>query len=195
MGKTGGTKSILIGECTIMVIVPRHFRRPPMRAPIVSFKHQRNENLTYVGGNANNQFLIYVGGEPGSQPTPGDVPAGNKVYGINVSVNFIHPEGSGTDTPSWMLVHLRAGQSIADCFSATGASEWSVIGLSSCRNQVLKSFMTIVGSEDAGPKTWNLRIKIPKMWHRVREGDALTLIFNAGATGPLSIGTRFKSFS
>ena len=166
-----------------------------MRAPIVSYKHQRNENLTYGGMGANNVFIIYNGGLPGSTALPSVVPAGNKVYSIDVSINFIHPEGSGTDTPSWMLVHLRDGQNLAQCFDDPNASEWSVIGESNCRNQVIKSFMSIVGSEDAGPRIWNMHIKIPKLWHRVREGDALIIVFNATSAGPLSIGTRYKSFS
>ena len=170
-------------------------RRVMMRAPIVSYKHQRNENTTYIGTGANNSFVLYTGTAPGETASPNTVPAGNKVYSVDVSVNFIHPEGSGTDTPSWMLVHFRAGQELDSLFANPNASEWSNIGLSLARNQVIKSFMSIVGSEDAGPRQWNMHIKIPKLWHRIREGDILILTFNAQSAGSLSIGTRFKSFS
>ncbi len=172
----------------------RRFRRP-MRAPIVTFKHQRNEDTSYLGAGANNQFNVWLGGAPGEQVTPLTVPAGRKVYSINVSLNFIHPSGSGTDVISWMLVHLRDGQLISTCFAATGASEWTNIGLSNCRNQVVKSFMALLGTEDSGPCSYNVHIKIPKIFQRVREGDIMAIVFNAVEPGPLSIGIRYKDFS
>jgi len=173
----------------------RMMRRPMMRAPIVSYKHQRNENASYVGAGANHQYNVIVGAEPGQVGTAQSVAAGNKIYSINVSLNFIHGTQNGNDTPSWMLVSLRDGQTIPSCFAATDASEWSNIGLSSCRNQVIKSYMTVVGSEDAGPRTWNVHIKIPKIFQRIRQGDAIVIVFNSQDPGTLSIGTRFKSFS
>jgi len=198
MPRNGCPKDTLGGPCITMDMFRRGrrmMRRPMMRAPIVSYKHQRNENTTYVGALANNQYNVYVGVEPGQVNTPQGVAAGNKVYSVNISLNFIHPNAMGTDTPSWMLVYLRDGQTIPSCFAATAASEWSNIGLSNCRNQVIKSYMSLVGTEDAGPKVWNVHIKIPKIYQRVRQGDALVIIFTASDSGPLSIGTRFKSFS
>ncbi len=167
-----------------------------MVAPIVSYKHQRNENTTYAGAAANNNYVVYTGVGPGAAASPNTVPAGNKVYSVDVSVNFIHLAGSGTDAPSWMLTHLRADQDITALFGGgSGASEWSSIGNSLARNQVIKSYMSLIGTEDAGPIKTNVHIKIPKMWHRVREGDILLITFNADQTGSLSIGTRFKSYS
>ncbi len=166
-----------------------------MRAPIVSYKHQRQEDITYIGTGANNFYTVYTGTGPGSTATPDTVPAGNKVFSVNVSLNYINPEGSGTATINWMIIHLRADQNINTLFAATDASNWTNIGLSLARNQVLKSFLSLVGSEDAGPKLWNVHIKIPKMWQRVREGDSIVIVFNSVTAGPLSTGTRFKSFS
>ncbi len=170
-------------------------RMRPMRAPIVSYKHQREEDITYIGTVANNEYLVYQGSAPGGISSPQDVPAGNKVYSVDVSLNFTHTSGSGTTRYTWMLVHLRADQQIGFLFASTDASNWSNIGLSKGRNQVIKSYLGIVGTEDAGPKLYNVHIKIPKMWHRVREGDELRIVFNATDPGSLITGTRFKSFS
>ncbi len=180
----------------IIMVMPRHFvRRMVMRAPIVSYKHQQQADLTYAGAQANLNYLVYQGGAPGAAATVSSVPAGNKVYGINVSVNFIHASGTGSTRINWMLSHLRSGQTVDGDFGITDASNWSNIGLSKVRNQVVKSFVAVAGTEDAGGKIWNMRIKIPKMWQRVREGDELTVTFNATDTGTLIIATRFKSFS
>ena len=177
---------------SIMFRRMRPRRRMVMRAPIVSYKHQRNEDITYVGAGAINQMNVYEGVGPGEVSTPQNVPAGHKVYSVNISLNFIHPEGSGTDTPSWFLVHLRAGQTVSVLF---GGTDWSSIGVSNARNQILKSYMSLVGSEDAGPRIWNVHIKIPKMFQRVREGDILAIAFSATTAGPLSTGVRYKDFS
>ncbi len=198
MPKTGGTESILGGACTTMDMFRRgmrRMRRPMMRAPIVSYKHQRNEDTTYAGGGITNQMNVYEGVEPGAQGTPANVPAGNKVYSVNISLNFIVPSGSGTDTPSWFLAHLRQGQTISILFPGLSATQWTNIGLSKARNQVLKSYMSLIGTEDSGPIRYNVHIKIPKMYQRVREGDILAIVFSAQTVGPLSIGVRYKSFS
>ncbi len=169
--------------------------RRPMRAPIVTYKHQRQENSTYIGAGANEAYSVYLGVPPGSVATPVDVPAGNKVYSFDVSVNYIQESSSGNATINWMLLHLRADQNVASLFADPNAADWSTIGLSLARNQVIKSFIGKVGSEDAGPKVWNMHVKIPKLWHRVREGDKIFLIFNSNNAGALTIGTRFKSYS
>jgi len=160
----------------------------PMLAPIVSFKHQRQTQLTYVGAVANQIITVYQGGEAGASASVFSVPNGNKVYSVDISLNFIHTSGSGTTRVNWMLVHLRDGQDVDSLYAPTDASNWSNIGLSKGRNQVIKSFLTLAGTEDAGPQKYNVHIKIPKMWHRIREGDNLLVVFSAD-------DSRFKSFS
>jgi len=175
----------------------RRMRRPMRRmlAPIVSYKHQRQTDVTYTGSSVNQLVTVYQGGAPGGAAQVFEVPAGNKVYSVDISVNYVQESSSGTTRLNWMLVHLRDGQTVDAQFAPTDAANWSNIGESSSRNQVVKSYVATAGSEDAGPKMWNVHIKIPKMWHRVREGDQLQVIFNATDAGLLVIGTRFKSFS
>ena len=169
--------------------------RRPMLAPIVSEKRQKQVDVTYVGTNANFDVLLYRGVKEADTSNVFSVVNGEKVYSVDVSVNFIQESSSGNSVVNWSLVHLRAGQDIDSLFASTGAANWTTIGNSMGKNQVIKSFYTIIGSEDAGPRTWNLHIKLPKMWHRVRTGDELVIVFNASQTGQLSIGSRFKSYS
>ncbi len=181
------------------MVVPR-FRRRMMRRsivpPLISFKHQRQENQTYVGGGVNLLYVVYTGVNANVATTPSTVPNGHKVYSVDVSLTFIHQAGSGSGDISWMLTHLRDGQTIGTCFaSPNGASDWSNIGLSKCKNQVIKSYISAIGTEDAGPRIWNVHIKIPKQWHRVRDGDTLNISFNGDQTGLLVLGTRFKDYS
>ncbi len=172
-------------------------RRPSRRmaAPIVSYKHQASTAVTYGGTDANNITFIMLGGAPNSEQSGINVSAGHKVYSVDLSVSYSLTAGSGTSTFSWMLVHLRDDQNIGSLFAASGASNWSTIGVSKGRNQVIKSFTGIVGSEDAGPRLYNLHIKIPKQWHRIREGDALVIVFNADEIGSLLTAHRYKDYS
>jgi len=163
--------------------------------PIVSYKHQFQALVTYGGVDANQTLVLYTGGAPGSVATPATVPAGNKVFRVNVVVDFISGAGGVTTDYQWMLVHLRSGQSIDTLFAPTGAPDWTNIGLSTARNQVLKSFTTLGGTNDAGPIRGHLSIKIPKIFQRVREGDTLVLVFSSFVGGPLKMAFRYKSFS
>ncbi len=170
-------------------------RRRQMLAPIVSYKHQASAAVTYAGGAVNNIHFVMLGGAPGSEKSGINVAAGCKVYSVDISLTYSLTAGSGTSTYSWMLVHLRDDQNIGSLFAASDASNWSTIGLSKGRNQVIKSFTGIVGSEDSGPRSYNLHIKIPKLWHRVREGDSLVLVFNADSVGSLLNAHRYKDYS
>jgi len=170
----------------------RRMMRRSRGPPLVTYKHQRNEDLTYIGLEANQNFVIYTGGNQGSQTSSQNVPSGARVESVFVSVNFVAPEGNTTGTYSWMLVKLRDGQSVAD-IAVTGASAFTAVGLSNMRNQIFHTEMGIHATEDAGVIRYNRQIKIPKIYQRVREGDIIMLVFNATSAGPLSIGTRFKS--
>ena len=199
MVRIGGTESTLTGEVITLVEMPfrrRMSRRSmPMRAPIISYKHQFQQNTSYTGNADNEALVLFTGMEPGAQASPTTVPAGNKVYSVDVSVNYIQTSSSGNATINWVLCHLRSGQTYTGLFSQPGGADWSVIGLSSGRNQIIKSFMNLVGSEDAGGYRVNLHIKIPKLFHRVREGDQLLIIFNGSEVGALQLGARYKSYS
>jgi len=194
MPRMSSSKSTLGGVCMTMVM-PRHFRRMVMRAPIVSNKHQKTTDVSYVGASANITHSLYLGVGPNEPASPDNVPSGNKVYSVDVVVSFIHGEGTGDTNIDWMLTKTRADQNVSTLFGSPSGANWSNIGLSLGRNQVIKSYMGQAGTEDAGPKTWTLHIKIPKIYQRVREGDKLDITFNATDVGTLRMAHRYKSFS
>ena len=169
-------------------------RMRTVRPPIVSFKHQRSENLTYAGLDANNNFTIYDTISQGMPTTPQNVPGGAKVFSIDVSVNFVSDTASSTGVFSWMIIKLRDGQGVADV-AATNASNWSNVGLSNMRNQIFETNMGVFPTEDGGVIRYNKHIKIPKIYHRCREGDTMVLVWNSDNAGTLSIGTRYKSYT
>ncbi len=165
-----------------------------MKAPIVSYKHQRNETVSYVGTSLNNTFTVLSGVGPGEAESPNQAAAGHHVYSMDVSVNFVTSSGTGSGDYSWFLVHLRSDQTLASMFP-TPSSEWTTIGISKNRNQVIKSYMGVVGSEDGGIVRQNPHIKIPRIFQRIREGDVILLVFNGAEAGTLSIGARYKTYS
>ncbi len=193
MPKTGGTKSTLIGVCTIMdMFRRRRMMRRNRGPPLVTYKHQRNVAISYLGGNVNDIFDIYTGIPQGGITDPVSVPVGSRVESIFVSMNFVSESSATTGTYSWMILKLRTGQTVAD-ISSTNTSTFSNIVASNLRNQEFATYMGIHATEDAGPIRYNIQIKIPKIYQRVREGDQLLLVFNADAGGPLNIGVRYKS--
>jgi len=121
----------------------RRMRRMTMRAPIVSKKHQRQSNSTYVGGGVNFDLLVYQGvAEPDSSLVQ-NVTVGEKVYSVDVSINYIQESSSGNSTINWMLVHTRDGQVIDTLFGTPNGADWSNIGLSKGRNQAI--FLATIG--------------------------------------------------
>lgn len=161
---------------------------------VVTFKHQFEASVTYAGAAANSILILYTGVGPGDNMLANTVAAGHQVYSVDVVVDFIAAAAADTTDSSWMLLYLRAGQTVSD-IAATDASNWTNIGLSNLRNQVIKSFTTIGGSDAAGPTKGHVHIKIPKIYQRVREGDQLMTVFNASAGGPLKQAFRYKDYS
>jgi len=177
--------------------VPRFRRRMRsiMRAPIVSFKHQHSQITSYVGGNANGDFVINVGSSQAVPVSPNTTPLGNKQYSVDLSVSFTSGSASAASDFSWMLVHFRADQNLIDLFAGQQASNWSIIGLSQAKNQVIESHMGTIGTEDGASYRFDRHIKLPKIWHRVREGDQLVLSWSSTQAGTLALGARFKTYS
>ena len=188
-------RNLYIAIIGTSIIVPRfRRRRQVMRAPIVSFKHQRSEIISYVGGNANNEFVVNFGTDTNVAVAPGTTPNGNKQYSVDVTINFVSGSANAGTDFSWMLVHLREEQTVLGLFG-TQASNWSSIGLASAKNQVIESHMGTVATEDGGSYAFKKHIKLPKMWHRVRNGDQLILVWNCSLGGVLAQGVRYKTYS
>ena len=176
--------------------MPRHFRRARrMSAPIVSQKVQFAIPLSYVGAGANAESLIAFGVPVGTdQVLITNVPNGAKVYNIHCQAGFVSGTGGTTGIWSFMIVKLRDGQSIGTEFATINASQWSNIGLSKIKNQVIKSFTGIVATEDAGAVNLNFNCKIPKIYQRMRDGDSIIGVFTADLAGTLQTAFRYKYY-
>ncbi len=172
----------------------RNYR--PRMAIVQSFKQQREETVSYAGLNANNQYVVVFGVAADALANDRkNVPVGAKVSSVFITVDFVSATGGATGTFSWMYTCLRAGQAIGTEFAATDASNWSNVGLSNARNQVIKSFTGIFGTEDAGVVRYNFQMKLPKHCQRIRQGDNHTITFNANNSGTLKIATRYKYYT
>ncbi len=160
--------------------------------PIQSVKNQFQTDQTILGSTLIQDFVA-TATEQGvaTKITGKEVPVGATVASIFVSVNFVSATGGQTGDFQWCLMKLRSGQSVATTITSPN---WSNIGLSDARNQVIKSFMTIFGTEDAGSVKYNLQIRIPKIYQRMRAGDSFVLAMQASDAGSLSTGARYKYY-
>ncbi len=164
------------------------------RNPIQSRKYQVAEKVSYLA-NANQQVTLAQGVEIGTAVTTNQVPVGAMIYSVDVSVNFTSESGGTTGNWEFFLIKLRSGQSIDTNIAATSAGDWSNLGQSSIRNQIIKSYMGQIGTDDGTILQRNIHIPIPKMFQRTREGDFLVLSFNASIGGASSIGFRYKTYT
>jgi len=115
-----------------------------------------------------------------------EVPAGARVRSIDVYLNLIIPSGSGNGTVVYYVMCRRSGQTVVP------AGSFTAIGLSDLRNQVIKSEMVMIGTEDAGPLRAKFKVKLPKIYQRIREGDTIDLIVNIDNGGEMSAGCRYR---
>ena len=172
--------------------MPRFRRRRRMSvASVTSLKNQHGRKQNTVPG-TKNFISVMTAIPPGEARTLGSqVPAGAHVYSVACDLNWIHGSGSGAGSLDWYFIFMRAGQEIADAPTA----DWSDIGLSNLRNQIIYSELNEIGTEDAGAVKRRVRIKVPKLYQRVREGDVWRLVYDNSDTVEENIGFRFKSFT
>ncbi len=170
-------------------------RSRPMRAPIISFKHQHSDILTYVGGNANNEFEINVGTSQVSPVTSLTTPLGNKHYSVDISVNFVNNSTTTATDWGWFICHLRQDQTVTSLYGSSSSANWSVLGAGQGKNQIIVSYMGTTSSINGSMYNFTRHIRIPKLWNRVRDGDKLVLVWNSAQAGVLAIGARFKTYS
>ncbi len=171
----------------------RQSRRRMSRKPIIqSVKNQFNVAQTLVM--ATTSFLDFAVGVEQGAPTKvqgNEVPTGAMIFGMAISVNAIVPAGSGNTRFSWYLCKIRQGQAGSDFPSPV----WADIGLSEVRNQIFHSEMVQLGSEDAGPYRFNRRVKIPRIYERMRAGDRLVIAVTANSAAvEIDIGARYKYY-
>ncbi len=152
------------------------------------------EKISYMA-NANQQVTLAQGVEIGTAVVTNQVPVGAKIYSVDVSVNFTSESGGTTGNWEWFLIKLRSGQSVDTDIAPTSAGDWSNLGASSIRNQIIKSYMGQIGTDDGTILQRNVHIPIPRIYQRMREGDFLVLVFNSSIGGASSIGYRYKTYT
>jgi len=163
-----------------------------MRSPVHSVKNQFQTNQSIT--TSLNQDFVYTAVEVGvaTKITGKEVPVGANVYSVDVTVNYVTGGGAQIGNFDWCLIKLREGQSVV---STITSPDWTDIGLSSGRNQVIKSYTTMFGTDDGAIVKYNVHIKIPKSMQRVRSGDLLVIAFQASQSGTSVTGARYKYYT
>ena len=160
--------------------------------PIQSIKNQRSTVTTAVP-NTNIQDFVGVAVQVGA-PTKvigNEIPIGAHVYSMDLSVNFVAVDNNTTGVFEWAFIKLRDGQSGATLITTPN---WTDIGLADGRNQVIKSYQCIFATNDAGSVRYNIHIKIPKSFQRMRGNDSFVIISRTDAAGTLLTGARYKYY-
>ena len=173
-------------------IMPRHFRRKnPMAKFTTSLKHQHALKQTAIIGLKAN-FNVVTSIPPGAARVTGDqVPAGNHVFSVDLYLNFVNESASTAGNVDWYYIILRSGQTLTEAPQA----DFSAIGLSTMRNQILWSEALQIGTEDGQLVRRFKHIKIPKMYRRIREGDVHMIVYANDNALNQSFAARFKSYS
>ena len=160
--------------------------------PIQSIKNQRSTVTTAVP-NTNIQDFVGLATEVGSQTKiiGNEITVGASVYSMDISVNFVSIDNNETGVFEWVFMKLRQGQSVIDLITTPN---WTDIGLSNGRNQVIKSYQAIYATNDAGAIRYNVHIKIPKIYQRMRAGDSFVIVSRSDGAGTLLTGARYKFY-
>lgn len=138
-----------------------------------------------------NLFNLLIGIAPQETRTTGNqVSAGSHVFSMDVYVNALVPSGSGNTTFNYYIAFRRQGQSS----TALPDADFSSIGLSLLRNQIIFSDLNQIGTEDAGPMKRKIHIRVPKLYQRVREGDQWDLVYGHSDAIETNLGFRAKAY-
>ncbi len=163
MPRTGGRKSTLDGECTIMVM-PRHYqrRRAMPRAVVQSFKKVINiAAVSQAAGSRNITLSQGVDSVAAGQtgPTDAQVPTGAIIKFFEIQI------GLGQIVGGSVIVHYSVQLVRTDQTAVIS----NVVGGSAKRNQVFRQNLYSLGINQNFNRT--IPFKIPPRFQRVREGD------------------------
>ncbi len=131
-------------------------------------------------------FAQSVNGQANTKLVGNEVPVGAIVQAMDVYVNAVSATGGTTGSFVYYMAIVRSGQA-----SAFPQANFTAIGLSKVRNQIFKSEMIMIGSEDGTILRAKFRQKIPKVYQRIRDGDQLVILYEASLAVEVSIGVRY----
>ncbi len=164
-------------------------RRRPMTV-IQSVKNSFQQVTSQIAGKDGIQIAAAVEVGAATKVTGIEVPVGAKIFGIEIWVQFVSGTGGDAGTFNWYLVKQRENQP----FAQMPTPDFTDQGLSNFRNQIIHSDLAVIGTEDAGPYKFHRRIKINKLFQRMRPGDSFTIGVNPSIAGTLAIGVFYKYY-
>ncbi len=112
-------------------------------------------------------FLTGVDNYTGPSAANSEVPTGAKVMSVVIICNFTNLV-SVSSSLHWNLQCIRSGGAVL----TPGA-----IGGNPLRNQIIHTRMVFLGHDQNN--NWMFSVKIPKIYQRIREGDAWLMIYRA----------------
>ncbi len=169
----------------------RNFRRNSQKQVIQSVKNSHEfKSSTIAGASIDTSLADAVEvGEP-TKITGKEVPVGAKVFSIELWINTSSQSGGEDGTIDWYIAKARDGQLLG----SFPEPDFSTTGLSSKRNQIFHQEAQQFGSQDAGPYKFHRRIKIPRIYQRMRSGDFIFIKSNASIVTSLQIAALYKYY-
>ncbi len=153
----------------------RGFGRSRMVAPIVSDKLYFQTGLSLAAGVKTEVVINQV---QRTVTLTNDIATGTKVYKfIYLIITAVSSSGATSGSVHWYLGRRRSGQAFNE-FPQPDALVASTV-----RNQIIKSGLVPYGTHDGGAVYAHKGpCKIPKIYHRSREGDVTFLALKANGT-------------
>ncbi len=157
-----------------------------MGTVIQSFKKVINHALTSRAAGASIGHPLVTGvdsvaaGQTG--PTDTNVPTGSVIRFVEVQYSWTNLV-SVSHIINGMIQFQRSGSAIVDPI---------LVGGNPNRNQIMNQFMRSVGQNQNGNIT--IRVKVPSIYQRIREGDVWTLVTNATQVYSDQVQAIFKFY-
>lgn len=167
-------------------------RRRQTRGTIIqSVKNQHNVTISAVGG-ATNNFPIATAVDVGvaTKITGQEVPTGAIVTSLILWVQCDSSSGGVSGEVTWYIAKRRGGQVNADL----PIPDFTAMGLSDLRNQIIHSDTSLYGTQDAGPYRFKMLVRIPKLYHRMRSGDQLVIRIASSVATSMKVAFIYKYY-
>ncbi len=167
-------------------------RRGRRTSQIVQSVKNAFESRVSLGAGISADFQHAVGVEVGTATkTLGiEVPVGAKVFSIEIWVNVINAAGGTEGDGDWYLATSRSGQTLATFPDPI----FSEVGLSERRNQIYHQEAFQFGSNDAGPYKFHRRLKIPRVYQRMRANDNIFIKLNTSIAANAQVACLYKYY-
>jgi len=161
------------------------------RIPVKRTKNQTNTDQSILAG-ASVGIVIALGVKPTGdvKVTGNEVTAGSIIKQVSCYVN-VTPPTAAVDSLQYYIAMQRNGQDFINQLQP----DFTSIGLSANRNQVIWSDMDQTGSGEGPTVRKKFRLKIPKIYQRLREGDALLFVIKSAQGSETSIGFRYQWYN